>query len=93
MRIAAASAATAMSAPPAASSAAPRRRRAGARAPRCAERRVVAEDLALEVAARAGLEPQLLAQPPTGVLIGRQRVGLPPGAIEREHQLAAQPLA
>ena len=57
------------------------------------ERRVVGEDRLLEVAQLGpGLEPQLVQRRP-GVLEGGERVGVPAGAVEREHLLAAQALA
>ena len=42
---------------------------------------------------RAGLDAQLGIQHPPGVAERRQRLGLPPGPVQREHQLPAQPLA
>ena len=42
---------------------------------------------------RARLDPELVHQRAAGVLVGLERLGLPAGAIEREHQLRAQPLA
>ena len=41
----------------------------------------------------ARLDPELLDQLPARVLVRLQRVGLPVGAVEREHQLRAQALA
>ena len=41
----------------------------------------------------AGLEPQLVAHVSSAVAVGLQRLGLPPAAIEREHELAAYALA
>ena len=38
------------------------------------------------------LDPELLHERPPGVLIGLERVGLAPAAIQGEHQLLAQPL-
>jgi hypothetical protein len=58
------------------------------------ERRVMAEDLLLELAqVRPGLEPEVLDEPGTRVAVGLERVGLPPRAVEREHELPSQPLA
>ena len=52
------------------------------------------EDRGLEVADRGRrLEPELVAQPVAEVVRGAQRLGLPARAVEREHQLAAEPLA
>ena len=74
-------------------------RRAHAAARRRARRRrrelgAVGEDLGLELAQlRARLEPQLVAHLPSAVAVGLQRLGLPPAAVEREHELAAYALA
>ena len=42
---------------------------------------------------RAGLDAQFGIEYPPGVVEHRQRLGLPPGPVQREHQLPAQPLA
>jgi hypothetical protein len=58
------------------------------------ESRVLAEDRLFEVAQlAAGFEAELADQGAAGVLVGGQRVGLAPGPVEREHELAAQALA
>jgi hypothetical protein len=58
------------------------------------KRWVLAENGPLELAQRwARLDPELLHQCAAGVLIDGKRLGLPPRAIEREHQLPAQALA
>ena len=55
---------------------------------------VLAQDLALELLElRARLEAELLEERAAGVLVGGERVCLPAGAVEREHQLRAQALA
>src|SRR5262249_57037155 len=57
------------------------------------ERRVLLEDRALELAQRvAGLDPELLHERPARALVDGERVGLSPGAVQREHQLATQAL-
>ena len=40
-----------------------------------------------------GIEPELLDEGLPRSLVGGERVGLAPGAVEREHQLAPEPLA
>ena len=68
----------------------PRRRGRGRRL----ERRVVLEDRPLEPRQRRpGLEAQLLGQHAPAVPVDLQRLGLAPGAIQRQHQLRAQALA
>ncbi len=48
----------------------------------------------LELAERcARLDPELVDERPTGGLVGLERVGLATAAVERQHQLSAQPLA
>src|SRR5207237_1272557 len=42
---------------------------------------------------RARVDAEGLDQGPSRRLVCRERFGLPPRAVEREHQLAAQPLA
>src|SRR5207244_104819 len=70
-------------------SARPRPERAG-----LFERRVVAEDRALELLElRARLDPELVHEQPATLAVARERVGLAPAAVEREHQLPPQPLA
>ena len=91
---------------PVGSSAAPARRRSGsAPAPRLGrglrprlgrqrQRRILREHRALELAQPlARLDAELLDERAPRVLVGLQRVGLAVGAVEREHQLGAQPLA
>ena len=57
------------------------------------ERRVVLEDPPLQlVQLRAGLEPQLVDEPPAERAEGVERVRLAPGAIERQHQRGDQAL-
>ena len=52
------------------------------------------ENLPLELLQRAaGLETELRDHRPPRVLIGRQRIGLPARAVEREHQLLAEAFA
>ena len=61
---------------------------------RRAQRGVVLEHLLLELPQpRAGLEPEVVAQPRAGPAIGGERVGLAPGAVERGDQELPQPLA
>jgi hypothetical protein len=58
------------------------------------QRRVLRQDRALQLPQPlARLDAQLLDQLAAGVLVGLQRVGLAVRAVEREHQLRAQPLA
>jgi hypothetical protein len=57
------------------------------------ERRIVVEDLLLEPPQlRPPLEPELVVQPPAAGAIGGERVGLASGSVQREHQLAEEPL-
>src|SRR5947209_3316411 len=42
---------------------------------------------------RTGLEPEFLGQLPSELLVCLECLRLPPRAVQREHQLAAQPLA
>ena len=71
-------------------------RRAGSSS-RCrgeVERGVLREDRPLEaLEQRARLETELLEEhgPPVAVVL--ERLGLPPGAVERDHQLRAEPVA
>ena len=71
-----------------------RSRRRGDPKRRSAQRRVLRQDRAFEVAQRrARLDAQLVGQRAPRVLICRQRLRLPAGPVQRPHQLAAQPLA
>src|SRR5207244_1760102 len=55
------------------------------------ERRVLAEDRLLQLLERGTrLDPQLVDEVPPRRLVRLQRLRLPAGAVEREHQLAAQ---
>ena len=57
------------------------------------ERPVLAQDRGLEVAELlAGLEPELVVQPRAQAAIDLERVRLPPGAVQGEHQLGVQAL-
>src|SRR5438034_8234476 len=57
------------------------------------ERRVLAQDRALELLQRsARLEPELVAQQLARVAVDRQRIRLPPRAVESQHQLTAYAL-
>jgi hypothetical protein len=56
--------------------------------------RIMLEDLALELLQRlTRLEPELLGQSAAAPLVDVERLGLAVGAIERDHELAAQALA
>ena len=56
--------------------------------------RVLTEDRGLEVLElRAGFDPELFDERRPGGAIRLQGIGLPFGAVEREHQLPAEPLA
>src|SRR5262249_28789713 len=58
------------------------------------ERRILLKDRGLETAQRlARLEPELVDEERTPGAVRLERVRLPSGAVEREHELAAQPLA
>ncbi len=58
------------------------------------ERLVLAEDRGLELAElRAGVDAELLDEGLARGAVGGERVGLPAGAVEREHELRARPLA
>jgi hypothetical protein len=71
-----------------------RPRRGDAPLPRGRELGVVVQDLSLEtLQCGAGIDPELVDEPRAGLLEGLQRVCLPPGAIEREHELSAHTLA
>ena len=55
------------------------------------ERAVVSEDRALELLqVVARLEPELVSQLAPSLLVALEGIGLPPGAIEREHELTAE---
>ena len=57
------------------------------------ERRVLLQDRELQgLERRARFDTQLLVQSERGLVERRQRVGLPTGSVEREHQLRAEPL-
>ena len=52
------------------------------------------QDLSLEtLECGARIDPELVDEPCAGLLEGLKRVGLPSGAVEREHQLSAHSLA
>jgi hypothetical protein len=58
------------------------------------QRPVMKEDQALELAKlSSGLEPELLGKEPPRVSISLERVRLPAGPVEREHEPAPEPLA
>ena len=58
------------------------------------ESQVLGEDLLLQEAQLApGLDPDLLGERPVGLAVGVKRLGLAPGAIERQHALGVQALA
>ena len=58
------------------------------------ERRVLGEDRRLQPAKLgSGFEAELLAEDVSALLEDPQRVGLPTGAVQREHQQPAEPLA
>ena len=55
---------------------------------------VLVEDRALELAERRSrFDPELVGERRAGALVRAQGVGLPAGAVERQHELAPQPLA
>jgi hypothetical protein len=61
---------------------------------RGAERRVLREDLLLELLqGGARLDPELVDEPPAALLEDVERLGLTARAVERQHQLCAAPLA
>ena len=71
-----------------------RRRSSRRRRAREVERRILAQDRLLELAERlARLDAELLDEPLARVRVDAQRLRLPPRAVEREHELPAQPLA
>jgi hypothetical protein len=56
--------------------------------------RVGAQDPLLECAQlRPWVDAKLVGELPPGLLVDLERVGLPAGPVQREHELAAQPLA
>ena len=58
------------------------------------EHGILLQDAALEpLQALARLQPDLLGERQSTLLVDMQRLGLAVGAIEREHELAAEPLA
>lgn len=58
------------------------------------ERAVLVQDEALKLLElRRRLEAELVGQVRARLLVGAQRLGLPAGAVEREHVLRAEPLA
>ena len=64
------------------------------RRPGAFQRRVVDQDRLFELLQGApGLESELVEELAPSVPVGLQRVGLPAGSVQREHQLAAQALA
>ncbi len=55
---------------------------------------VLAQDRLLELLQRrARVDPELVHERPARVLVGVERLGLPPGAVERQHLLPAQALS
>ena len=95
---AAATIATSRSAPPATIKSGPRRRgcaaRRAGRPRRELESGVLSQDRGLQfLERRPGLQAELLDQGLAPRPVGLERLGLAPGAIQRQHQLAAQPLA
>ena len=55
------------------------------------ERRILFEDRLLELAERAaGLDTEFVDERRTRLLIGLERLRLPSGAVEREHQLGSE---
>ena len=58
------------------------------------ERSILPQDRALQpLQRRARLEAELLDQRPARRLVGLQRFGLAPAAVQRDHQLSVQALA
>ena len=65
----------------------------GVIARRCFEDPFLAEDLRVELLQRAArFDPELVDEHAPALVVGLERVGLPAGAVQREHQLAAEPL-
>ena len=70
-----------------------RRRKLGRRLLRDFERGIVAQDRALEpLQLGRGVEPELVREREPRRAVDLERLGVAPRAVEREHQLAAQPL-
>ncbi len=66
---------------------------AGQRRPRRGQRRIAGQDARLQVAQfAAGLHAQLVDQHAAGALVGGERLGLPPAAVQRQHELGVEPL-
>ncbi len=66
----------------------------GCRRAGCVERGVVPEDLYLQCGElRPGVDAELVGERPGDPAVGRQRVGLPPGPVQRGDQQPPQPLA
>src|SRR4029079_10452321 len=66
----------------------------GRRRRRRVEPGVLTEDRLLELAQlAAGLDPELVHERAARVLVGAERLGLAPRAVQRAHELAAQALA
>ena len=64
------------------------------RTARGCERRLLAQNRRVKLLERgARLDSQLVDEHAAGFLVGAERFGLAPRAVEREHQLAAEPLA
>ncbi|MBA3261287.1 MAG: hypothetical protein H0T69_02190 [Thermoleophilaceae bacterium] len=58
------------------------------------EQRILAQDCLLQLSQLAAwLDPELFGQNPTSVLVDLERIGLAPGAVEREHELFPEALA
>ena len=58
------------------------------------EHAFLTEDLRVQLLQRAArLDPQVVDEEPAPLVVGRERVGLPARAVEREHELRPQPLA
>ena len=73
--------------------AAKRLRSRRSRARRCLKRRVVLEDLPLQgLQLGARLDPELVHEPAPRRAVGLERVGLAAAAVERDEQLALEPL-
>ena len=66
----------------------------GERLARQLERGVLAQDRLLEsLQRRARIDSELVPQMLSRLPVGLERLGLTPAAVQREHQLAVQPLA
>ena len=69
-------------------------RRLDHRLVRPVQRRVLPQDLVMQAPQlRAGLDADLLDERRPRLAVGVQRVGLPPGAVQREHALGVEALA